>query len=352
MIRRMALASCMTALAGAAARGEITEFCGYVRAFVQEYRLESPGDSEDVSESFPDTSSELPLQVVARLLPAAQDAAACVGSQFADPTELQQPNPEEFAINLALLSESPEIRYSSTALSKERREVLFTTEDFPALASGATVSLVGQLYLDGALAVFSTTRERSLLGAQVTLNVLVKRQASGQSAEVVFSGSLTLEGGASGEVTQSASGDFPTDTVIRTDLASFVDDFALFEVLILPRMTIPYEYSAAIDEPFTLQASVEIDAANLPDGVGVLAILGTPVDEIRQVLATVQSEDGVSKTINALAVERSAPTGAPAFPTARTLWPACGLFGVESLAGVALLAGLRAGRFGRGARSA
>ena len=332
-------------LTATAVRAEITAITGSTQAQVQQFRPGAADETDQASDAYPDPTATLPLQIVARLVAEGEDGAASVAVQFADPEELTQPNPEEFAVNLALLSAAADVRYDATATAQENRSIVFTTADFPLRESGETVPLVGQLFVDGALAVFSPSSSIDLTDATVTLRITIVKQVAGHADETVFTGSVGLQGGADGAVTRSAGGSFPTLTLIQSDLSIFIDDFALFEVLIIPRLTIRYDYDATIDEAFTLQATVVVEAANAAGEVGVAAVIGAPVDAIQEVITAVRGDTSATKTIDALQKEREDPTGEPAFPqTARPLLPFCGWLGFESLLGFAALAGYRYSR--------
>lgn len=336
------------AFAAPVSRADLISVAGRVSVSVQETRNGEPGGSAQEELIYPSSAASLPLQAAVSLAFEGDDpAAASVAAQFADPL-FTQPNPEEFAINLALLSVSPEIRYSGEAVSEETREVIFTRAQFPGLQAGDAVPLTGRLFIDGALALFSPVAGQDLTGAKVYLEVTVHKITSEGGSELAFQGRVGLEGGLEGEVQQIASGLFPTRTLIRTNLASFIEDFELFEVLILPSITINYSYQARIDEPCTLKAAVRVTASNVEDEVGVAAILGTPVDAIRDVISLVQSESAAQSTMSALEAERAAPSGKAAFPaTAAPLLPACGLFGVETLMAAVGLMGLVGWRLNR-----
>jgi len=340
------LATAASAALALSVRADITSLAGSAEVTIQEYVSGRAGSTAQARQQFPQPNATLPLQVVARLsLSGEEPAAAAAAAQFADPLNQAQPNPEEFAINLALLSVSKTTRYSADATTEEIRGIVFTTREFPLRESGETITLTGRLFLDGALAVFSPTAQRDLTGANVYLRVTVVKQVTGQADETVFSGRVGLQGGASGGVQQIAEGDFPTQTLIRSDLAPFIDDFDVFELLLLPQLAIDYPYTATIDQPFALRATVAVEAGNAEDETGVAAIIGTPLDSIEEVINAARGSDAAAKTINALQRERANPTGRPAFPAARPLLPVCGLFGFEFLLGGGALVGLRlAGR--------
>ena len=169
----------------------------------------------------------------------------------------------------------------------------------------------------------------------------------GSEDQTLLTGRIGLLGGENGAVTNSAEGDFPTATLVRSTLAAVIDDFDLFEVLIIPRLTINCDYQATLDESFTLRVTVAVDAANTENQVGVAAVIGTPVDMIQEVISAAQGELTANKTISALEQERVNPAGTIAFPTVRPVLPLCGLLGFEFVLGLAALTGLRCRRWPR-----
>jgi len=316
---------------------EIAGYQGLVRVVVRQYESGQVLAADEQVASYPQPGVQLPLQVVARAGGRQENAAGSVAAQFADPLELGRPNPEEFAVNLALLTAQASPYFAGLATTQERREIVLTPAEVPGVVSGQHVRLAGRFYLDGALALFSPIHGADLSTASVKLHVSVVRSAEGEADQTVFSGSLELLGGSDGSVQQIAEGDFPVDRVIRTDLSAFVEEFELFEVLILPRLILRYSYEAVIDRPFVLTATLEVAAVNAPQQVGVAAVLGTPVDSIRQVISAVQGEKAAGKALAALAAERARPTGQPAFPEVRPAAPLCGPLGVESALGLLAL---------------
>jgi hypothetical protein len=321
-----------------AANAEILSIRGSAEALLTETRFNQAGDRDEVVEQFPETSAVLPIRVVADLLAGGEElAAARAAVQFADPLELDQPNPEEFAINLALNSVTENTRYETRARAREIREVRFTAAELSA-TDGETVPIAGRLFLDGALAVFSTDAARDLFGANVTVTVRITQTTSAGDDEI-FAGSISLHGGIDGTATASASGQLPTDTLILSDLATVSDEFAAFHVLIIPPLNIPYAYNAVVGETFTLTATVEVTATNLEREVGVAALIGTPADALEAVISATAGADPAAKMLSAIRAERDAPAGAPLDVGAPVdaAPPLCGLFGLETLAAAPLL---------------
>ncbi len=356
MSRRTVQASALVAVVLAAfslpAAAEIVSIAGYTQVEVTEYRSGTQGDTDRVTESYPGTATELPLQVVARLISSEfiagnelEEAAAAVAAQFADPRELASPNPEEFAINLALNSISENIRYQARAITRETRSVLYSAGELGPLSSdGDVVDLTGRLFLDGALTLIAEDSTKDLTGAHVILRVTVVKRVDGHADETVFSGQVELHGAAEGAAGVAAEGSFPTTQLVLSNLAIVSPDFAAFHVLIIPNISIDYPYTATVGEEFTLEATVEVLAANVPGDAGVAAVIGTPTDTLTQVIGLTQGTQVASETVSALGEERENPSGEAAFPQTNLfpfLLPLCGGLGFETLIGLAALVGIK-----------
>ncbi|MCK4341675.1 MAG: hypothetical protein KAY37_08140 [Phycisphaerae bacterium] len=330
------------------ALGDLTSATGKVTAELTEYRAGEIGEQDQVSETYPETSAVLPLQVVARLVDEEEQAAAVAAAQFADPTTASLPNPEEFALTLVLNSISPEISYRGQATAGESRRVLYSPTDFSPAAVGDTVDVTGRMYLDGALAVFAGNNVTDLTGASLTLRVTVMLESAGQSPRQVFVATLEVKGGPNRKVDVTAGGRFPTNGVFRADLSGIDEQLGVFESIVFPTMILDYPYTAPLGQTFTLKAQVEVDAANTAGQVGVAALIGTPVTSLNEAIAATQGEPAASKMVTALQQERTQPTGEPAFEDEPdddcllSLFPACGLFGFEAVLGMLALVGLRA----------
>jgi hypothetical protein len=322
------------------ALAEVTEIKGFTEIRLDELRGELVLQSVSVNDRFPETDPELPLQVVALLTPAMDPngtpdpnvAAAAVAAQFADPLDLLTPNPEEFAINLTLNSVSDQKSFTATATSKETRSVLFSEGEIMADSlDGDSELLGGRLFLDGALAVFAADSGRDLSGAFVRLKVKVEQISQDGTRQAVFDGAVELNG-TTGGADVGFAGDFPVDTLVLSDLGLLSQDFATFRLLVIPNITIDYSYTATVGVPFELEASVVVEAANLPNETGVAAVIGTPTDTLDQVIGATQGTPLATKVINAVTSERDAPTGVAAFPaTSLSSLGLCGPLGFGAL---------------------
>ena len=328
-------ASAVALLWTSATLAEITDIAGYVRAEVVQRMGGSTADTDRATDSFPETSTELPLQVIATLINVGENmpGAAAAAAQFADPRTLAQPNPEEFAANLSLYSVGADVSYTGNTLLRETREVTFLSSEFPASAEGDPVDVIGRLFLDGALTIFALDSSQDLTGATVELAVTIVQRTAGLEDQTVFSGTLELRGAVDGDADLLAGGDFPTSRLIRTDLSIISADFAAFHVLIIPGITIDYPYQAVVGQPFTLEATVEVNAANVGGDMGVAAVLGTPTDTLQQVINVTQDAVVASDFVSAIDNERDNPTGELAFPQQLApfmLLPSCACWGLRA----------------------
>lgn len=331
--------------ASATGRAEIVSFSGDARVSVQEFVSGSSGQSATDAKSFPSSQDTLPLQVVTVVRSGAGrfPSAAAAAAQFADPTTVSGDNPEEFAINLTLNSVDPAIRYESTAAARESRIIRFSAGEIRRNSQDGDVEeLVGRLFIDGALTVIAVEANRDLSGAFVRLKVEVVKSVEGQADESVYFGEVELRGSADGRVVVASDGDFPVSRLILTDLSVINSDFAAFRVLIIPRVRIDYRYRATVGEELTLTASVTVEAANVPDNVGVAAVIGSPTDTITDVIGFTSGSAAAAKLASDIRRERDDPTGEPAFPELRSRPPLlCGLLGLEGLIGLLAITGLR-----------
>lgn len=341
--------------AGAAASAEVTAISGQVESEVVEIRGGVEADRDFAFDAFPLTVG-LPLQVIARLVAADEgvDAAGAAAGQFADPRTLDQPNPEEFAANLAADGQDASIRYRARTVIDESREVVFSLADLGLGAeAGVATELTGRLFLDGALAIVGDQGGADLTDARVRVELAVE-QVDSSGATEVFRGAVELIGRAGGTADVSAEGAFPTDQLIFVDLGAISGEFEHLIVLVIPNISIDYAFTAVADEPLTLNAKLSVEGVSGSVGGGAAAVLGTPVDTLQRVLTLTRGETSSAKIVEMIARQRQNPTGTPAFPESvfSPLLPACGLLGFEAPLLLGMLGVWSAGRRPGGRRGA
>lgn len=330
----------------APAPAEIVSIAGRVEARVRQLEGGEVTARDSASDIYPEGSPELPLRVRARLRAFGDDgpAAGSVAAQFADPLLLDQPNPQEFAINLALDSATPEIHHAAEALCEETRQVLFSPAELgPNAQPGTLVPVRGRIFLDGALAIFAAASGRDLTGATVRLRVTVVQSVPGEADRTVFAGTVELRGASDGRATRHATGDIPAGTLLLTSLSVLPAEFPAFNLLLLPELQLDYSYAAPVGQPFTLRATVRLDATNAADRCGVVAMLGAPVGTLTRVLELTRGTQVAGEFVAALEDQRDAARDQAASPPAAggPPLPACGLLGLPALLTLLGLVGLR-----------
>jgi hypothetical protein len=308
------------AIVSIAARAEVRveQYRGGVFETAQSSALDFPG-------------APLPLQAVAGIVVNGEDAAALGGAQFAEPIP-EAPNPEEIALNLTCDSLSPELSFVATGSVGETREIIFSSEE-TGRPTGTRAGAVGRLTLDGALAIYATDAGTDLSGTEVSLFIHIEQRDGPEGDVKLLSGQLLLVGLSGGEVRLEAAGDFPTTTLILTDLTASVDELGVFYVLIIPNVVVRYDYETIIGTPFTLDLKTEIVVHNLPNGVGAVGMLGSPTDSLLDVMGSARGPAAAAKMLDAVQREREHPTGPPAFP-ADVGFQGCGVIGLEATAGL------------------
>lgn len=332
--RSLLVAGVLTAWCALPLTAEVISYTGAASAELKKFQSDALAASDSQSKSYPTPDAALPLQVVVRLFSEEEDSGGSVGAQFADPATVSGDNPEEFAINLALDSIGPTVNFYAAATAEETRTVRFSSNEVGGAATGDTVILQGRLFLDGALSIFSSVGRTDLSGAYITLHVQIVQETAGQEPVTVFEGSLTVAGDVDRGVNVTADGDLPRSQVFDANLVALDEQLEVFRVIVLPAVTLNYEYTALVGTPLTLRAKVGVEAQNRPGGMGLSAILGTPVETIREVLTRARDEATAKNIIDGMLKERADPTGKPAFNEGREPLNLCGLFGFEAALGV------------------
>lgn len=304
---------------------------GAASVFLEELRAGSPAETASDAAEFPETQSFLPLQVVARLVDPNEEAAAVVAAQFADPRTSTGPDPDEFAIDVALNTLSSGVSYRARAQTEETRTVRFSPFEVGG-SNGDSVNITGSMSVDGALAIFAGNESVNLTGAEVRLTVTITKLAGETAPETVFQGTLRIAGGANRQVTIAATGQFPTAGILNTDLAGIDPQLSVFRAFVFPNLVIQYPLRVVVGEEFDLHAVVFLEAENIPGETGVAALIGTPLNSLLDVVTITEGQELAAKMDTALKRERANPTGDAAFlPRGTPFLPACGLFGFEML---------------------
>lgn len=312
------------------APGAVVEIAASAEARVVRLVDGSPVDTVETQELFPQTQTELPLQVLADLLDL-EDGGAAVAAQFADPLTAVVSNPEEFALTIALASDGPDA-FSGTAVLTEQRTVVFSEAEVLA-PPGQEVELVGIFFLDAALTILDTAALRDLTGAEITLSVVVEQQfpapadgnSDGESGadsgddqngssppaqsvgtrETLLDLTLTVVGGPDGTLSTSIDGSDELG-LFEADLADLLDEFSTARVAATDT-AIQFPYTAVVGEEFDFVVTVSAEARSLPDGNLVALLVGAPFDSFFDVATVVVADEAAVAAINQ--IETNTPFG-------------------------------------------
>ena len=270
-------------------------------------------------------------------------------SEFDDPTRLDQPNPESFALETACYSNSTDVSYTVTGAAQESRTVFFAGPDNPNVQSeiqfrdDLTREIESQVFLSGAVILWSTDATVNLDGLLADLVVTVTNE---NTDTILFNTQLTVDVVNNGIGRTVTTGpilsepveleDFLSDDIDEQSAAVLqeVAQTGTLEILVIPQQSHTYSYTVTADEPLVLTARLDLLVRNVPGGTGIAATLGQPFSSlasfIQEGLPGVNGK-AIEKSINNAIVQSDA--GLDDKPESQTLpaFPLCGAFGIEMM---------------------
>jgi len=330
---------------------EIVRTMATVSATSQELMNGVPASvTSDANDLLPDASN-LPLSASAELtstdLGGELIAMGAATASFNDPTRLDQPNPEEFAIEAACYSNDLGVSYAVGSTAIETRTVRFTADEID-FASGATQTVQSRIFLSGAVVVWTIGDKLDLSQIDGQVTVSVTRDGN----ETLFETSLTVAPGSNGDLETNVTGAISSTTVSVADLVSLgldgasrdvlesVENAGTLLLLILPQQEHTYAYSVEQDREYDLTARLAVTLTNAPGQTGMAAVLGRPFSNIASFVETgLTGTNGgsVQAALNKAIAQQDIPddSGSPAegnSPQSTTTPSLCGALGVEALA--------------------
>ena len=280
-----------------------------------------------------------------RLVSAGQGLA-----QFADPTRLDQPNPEEFALEVAAFSNADSVSYFIQSSAVESRTVLFTRPGNPLaqpeiqFRSDGTRSVESSVFLSGAIVFWSAEPSEDLTDMLAELRVSVTRS---DQAAPLFETTLAVAGQEASRVELTSTGPIRFDEVeleelldngMSAETAAILEPLAsegTLIVVVIPRQEHQYTYTVRVDERTILTATFEARVRNVPDGTGIAAVLGRPFEDLADFIEpALAGVDGLElqRAINLSAAKRTIGLVPQPMRSQRSAGRAmCGVFGVEAV---------------------
>ncbi len=339
----------------ATALGEIVETTATVSATSQELMDGEPASVTASSDELLPDASNLPLTASAELTSTDLDgeliAMGLSFSDFDDPTRLDQPNPEEFAIEAACYSDDAGVSYFVESVATETRVVRFGADELD-FATSPTQEVQSSVFLSGAIVVWTAAEvaDLSAMDGVVAISVTL------DDDEVLLETSVTIRGDADGSIATDTSGAIVATAVSVAELVAFgldetsaaalasIESSGTLILLILGAQEHTYTYTVEQDLEYTLSATLSATLSNAPGGTGMAAALGRPFSNIAAFVETGlvgTTGDSVESAINKAIAQQDIPnpeidgdgSGVSASPSL------CGAMGLEAL-GLLVPAGL------------
>lgn len=353
---------CMVGVLASSATATVIDTSASVTTSVQELTAGVPGSVINDSATSVADLSNLPLLASGSLtstdLNGVLDSRGQAFGEFLDPTRLDQPNPEEFGLEVASYSNSGSVVYSVGSQVEELRTVIFTTAGSPITAPEidfgpfGTQTVESRVFFNGAVIFWATQPNVDLTDMLAEVQVVVTRNDIGAT---LFSTTLSVAGQTAGAVNASAEGPLQFEIVQLSELATLGIDgqsMALLQslerdgslvVVVIPEQEHRYSYTVTANAPLVLNARFSARVLNKPGGTGAAVVLGRPFDNlagfIGDALPGVNGDD-VERSVNAATAARTIGlVQSAATPAGGS---ACGSFGFDlaALLGMVLLLGI------------
>lgn len=320
------------------ALGEVTAISGSASARVVQYGPNIPTETDSSVASVPTTVPNPPAVAEAELNRVQTDGAVTAGGRamavFEPPNLSGFGVPNDVGFDLGCFTDDNETTWLVEGIVNERRTItLSSNQSGTEIVVGPTERARSRIVLSGVMLITSLDPVRDLTGVEVELNVSITQydEMATPPSKEVLAGTLVLRGGPGGAVTVAeATGAFASIAPPVLDFSSLVINLPLVKAVIFAGVELPYEYDYRPNRPFDLALEVSSRIRNIPGGTGGAAVFGLPQANLGDILGRVKNDDRGDQ-LEAVIAEQVDTTGAayqgPGIPS---LFPACGLFGIES----------------------
>ncbi len=207
---------------------------------------------------------------------------------FHDPTRLDQPNPEELALEVACYSNAESVSYLVAASTVETRTIRFNLSEI-AFGIDGTRTVESRVFLSGAVVFWAQGPGADFQSVIAEINLVVSR---GGVEAPLFDSGLTLGVGNDGIITTETTGPIQSGLISIDELAHRgvdeqtisvlrdVADEGSLVIVAIPLQGHAYRYVARASESFEISARLETRIRNAPGGTGVAVALGRPFSEL------------------------------------------------------------------------
>jgi len=356
MFRVTATAFAVVLILAGATHGVVQTIDAMVNSRVEQSIPPDVVNTDTASENLGETTGNLPLTAEARLIENGYpDSGASASTLLADPRLAETADPSE--IGLAALSNSNygPSSWLASGTAAETRQITFTADEIGE-SDGTTLTARSYFFLDGVLVLWHQAGSADLtdVAAEAAIRVEQTRQDDDQPT-TVLTATITLTGQSDGTAILTAGGQLVPENAVLFDISDLVPQLGTVQLVVLPKLAIPYEYPASVGEVFTLKATVD-GRITSPGSAGAAVVLGPSLDDITNLLSDVAGVDLGTTLVAVLntylkadlvparpltAANTSTTVTVDSSNSALTGWSGilCGSFGAEAMIGLALWAG-------------
>lgn len=236
--------------------------------------------------------------------------------------------PNDVGMDLAAFSDDATTSWFVEGIGSETRTVVLNLGE-----TGTQVALPGsafraqsRLNLTGAMVISSKDETQDLSGVRVQFSFSILLRLMDGTTSTALAGEVVFVGGpnATAQV-ESTSGALAGAFLPMLDLGDQVPEMARAHTLIFPALSLPYEYTVTVGQPYELELKTQAQLTTVADGVGAAAVFGLPQEVLQQVFARAkipEAGEAIARGIRA-----QVDTSGGGFSPARLL---CGNLGLEA----------------------
>lgn len=325
---------------------ELRNVTAQVSSEVQEVFMGSVLQSDQTTLDYPGSAMSSPVTAITRLDRLDTDGSIVSGAQgitvFNDPRLLGLIVANDFGMDLAAFSATPNSGWVVNGSASERRTIAFRQAEVGALP-GQPVQVTSTLFLSGVLTLSASDTQHDLTGCSSTMQFTLTLVRTGQANQTLLTGSATLTGGPNGTVTLATTG--AIDPAQHT-LANFDNTIPALPLLRAVTFSssraanqFQYQYTVNVDEQFELVLDFSASLTTTPDGAGGSCVFGLPQISFADIIARVQNSDAGQKAQDQIStLVDTTGSDRPDEPSTRfapipllfALPQLCGVLGLES----------------------
>ncbi len=330
----------VSTLAGSTTRAAITDASGRVESSVEQTSGSTGQIIDQAFEETPGTTTILPATANADLditTPTAVQGYLSSVAAVNVPGTNSPADVNDFSMEASGLSLLADRGFGCSAKATQHREITLSATELN-LDSGTQVQVRSDFVIASGVLMMTFTDGPSDAVGRVDFTI---QQEDAEGSRQVLSGSLDVSLDENGMLQIVATGGLDGVLPITVDMTGESSDIASAQMVLLPAVTIPYEYLAVVDRPFTLTAQVDVSATAASGDQGVSAFVGRLphffADQAVDLLGVDYGSDldmlGASSQARAAGIRVTDQIT----PVRSGLESGCGSFGLEALLGGLLL---------------